>query len=85
MKLIFVEWLDACEMEAYHKEDYKGESLGLQKVYSLGFVVKETDVYIAVAQSLSANGWYKNIISIPKVGIVTTKEYGEDESINTRG
>ena len=75
MKIVYIEWEDAAEAEEYHEDvdKPKGQGPGLQTSYSVGILVKDTKEYIALAQTVATSGWHRNIISIPKVGIVSQK------------
>ncbi len=73
MKIVYVEWTDAAGTEKYHKDVVvpKEQGLGLQVNYSVGIVVKEEKEYLSLALSLSESGWYRDIINIPKINIIT--------------
>ena len=75
MKIVYIEWIDASAVEKYHKDVAmpKDQEVALQNNYSVGIVLKDTGEYISLAQSLSANGWYRDIISIPRVSIKVEK------------
>jgi len=75
MKIVCIEWLDACITEKYHEDIAipKDQTIGLQTNYSAGIVVKDTREYISLALSLSESGWYRDIINIPKVNIKSEK------------
>ena len=75
MKVAYIEWIDACGTDKYHEKVAipKDQSVGLQTNWSVGIIIADTKEYIALAQSLSESGWYRDIINIPKVNIKSEK------------
>lgn len=64
VKMIFVEWVDACA----HAGWTDGSDLGIETCYSCGFLVKETKEAISIASAISQH--HANAcISIPKAWI----------------
>lgn len=80
MKIVYVEWIDACSTEQYHKDVAipKDRSIGLETNSSVGIVLKDTEEYISLAQSLSSSGWYKDILNIPRINIKLEKVLSKD-------
>ena len=75
MKIVYIEWIDTAQTEQYHKDVAipKGQGLGLQMSYSAGEVVEETEDYISLALTMTENGWYRDIVNIPKINIKSQK------------
>lgn len=81
MKIVYIKWADAAETEKYHKDigSLKGQGLGLDTNSSVGIVVESTKEYISIAQSLAENGWFMDIINIPKALIISEEVLKEGE------
>lgn len=81
MKIVYVEWIDASGTEKYHENVAipKDAEIGLITACSIGIVVKDTGEYISLAQTLPDSGWYKEIISIPRVNIKLEKVLSDDK------
>ena len=80
MKIVLIKWIDAAEIEKYHKDisSLKEQGLGLQANSSVGIIIESTKEYISLAQSLAENGWFMDIVSIPKVLIISEEVLKEE-------
>lgn len=65
-----VDWIDSCSQNGWHPTDEALEKHGIGDCVSVGFVVKETDTEIFLAQSKdNAHDNLAEVIAIPKVCI----------------
>ena len=59
-KIARVEWKDACKYGDYNTH-------GIEVLYSVGYIVVESEEYIALAQEIDTEGKrYRDTVSIPK-------------------
>ena len=67
-KLVYVEWVDAWGPHSWSEIEDVGEDVSLI-IHSIGWMIKETDDYMAVAGHITEMGQASGIILIPKVSI----------------
>ena len=61
-----VEWVDSSNAGGWRDE---GESFEPVMCRSIGVILKETDEYITLAQTVGDDGKYANIVTIPLVAV----------------
>ena len=64
-KLITVEWVDACQFNKVWNQEKCDKELYVAPVITTGYLVKEYDDFIAVANSYETSGEYWDIMCIP--------------------
>lgn len=60
-----IDWEDANSQGAWHRLD-KDYQATLLVVHSTGWLIKETEKIVVLAQQMSANGSFADTITIPK-------------------
>lgn len=64
--LLGVTWLDAATHSGWRDD---ADELGVSTVYSMGFLIGETDICVKLAATISADGQPADITAIPKRSI----------------
>jgi len=75
-KVIEVKWIDAEHYTSHWPDDWEGDVDG---VTTIGYLLKETDITLILAMSIQDDNTPGGIFKIPKVCIVSRKEYGASE------
>ena len=77
-KLVIIEWIDSCCSNQYWSLTSNTDELdGICPIAitSVGYVIKETDVFVSVAQNLGEEpSQFCNVITIPKGCIIKIEE-----------
>ena len=79
MKIVYVEWRDACWQEEVESAE---ECVEYISMITVGVLVRETKRAVILAQDWDEDGGFRNTASIPKSNIVRKKTVGK---VETRG
>ncbi len=79
MKIVYVEWRDACWQEEVECAD---DCLEYISMISVGVLVRETKDTVILAQDWDEYGGFRNTASIPKTNIIRKRTAG---TIATKG
>lgn len=67
----YVEWIDAAHKEGWLDPDVELKEFGVSNCKIVGFVIRETDEELLLAQSVDTrHGNVDSVMAIPKVAIV---------------
>ena len=74
--IVEVKWLDAEYYIEHWSDDWEGDVTG---VTTIGYLIKETESTLILAMSIQDEDVPGGIFKIPKVCIISRKEYGDKE------
>jgi len=75
--VVEIKWIDAEHYSSHWIDDWQGD---ITDVTTIGYLMKETESTLTLAMSISDEDAPGGIFKIPKVCIISRKEYGNNKA-----
>lgn len=72
--LVEVTWIDACSYHGWYTDAELAEVTCLDKMRTIGFLVRKNATEVAVAQTLGGNGKWSEVWVIPAKNVMKVRQ-----------